>query len=71
MNQPLTIVAEISHTWSNGQPMDSKLISQKFEEVIEVNRERGYQLHSFSLSSAAPSESDLIETIVAVFELKQ
>jgi len=71
MNQPLMIVAEISQTWSNGQPGDSKLLSQKFEEVIEVNRKRGYRLLSFSFSSAAPSESDLIETIIAVFELEQ
>jgi hypothetical protein len=60
---PQTIVAEVSKNWP-GDPED--LLSMRFEEVIEVNRERGYQLQSWHLSRVYVEEA-LNETIIAVF----
>lgn len=70
------IVAEISKTWINGEPADpsTPLLCQSFELAIEVNRLRGYRLHSFQLHALMIDRADdnhddqLVETIIAVFE---
>lgn len=64
------IVAEVSKTWSRG---DSKigranLLSERFELIIEVNRQRGYRLHSFALNQLIADTDSMVETIIAVFE---
>ncbi len=67
------IVAEVSKTWVAGLSKTKLLLAQEFERVIEVNRVRGYRLHSFQLHQVAwPQTSagaeQLVETIIAVFE---
>ncbi len=69
----LFIVAEIATNWPKPWPVPTcELIGAKFEQVIEVNRERGYRLHSWSLNrlmvSTVAGAEELNETIVAVFE---
>ena len=61
------IVAEVSKSWPAviTEPID--IISKRFEEVIRVNRERGYKLNSWQLSAASPSRGIMVETIIAVF----
>lgn len=63
------IVAEITKAWCNGQPVDPTrpMINQQFENVIEVNRQRGYKLLTFNLAQCC-WEAILTETIIAVFE---
>lgn len=62
------IVAEIGKNWpEKGQALEGILISQQFEQVIEVNRRRGYRLISFQFAQLAKGRT-LIETIIAVFE---
>ena len=72
---PQFIVAEVSKNWINGAPVtDNGLLSQIFERVIEVNRQRGYRLYSFSLHRLMTGPDELMnemnETIIAVFELE-
>ncbi len=63
------IVAEVSKSWINGKPVsNSPLLAQSFEAIIEVNRRRGYRLHSFQLHQVMTSITAMNETIVAVFE---
>ena len=63
------IVAEISKNWKNGQEemINSGLICQQFERVINVNFKRGYELHSFQLHRTFVGEA-FNETIIAVFQ---
>lgn len=62
------IVAEISKNWTNGQSPTLRLISEQFEDVIEINFQRGYKLHSFKINVYAPFPHTINETIIAVFE---
>lgn len=66
---PPRIVAEISKNWPEQSP---GLISQKFDEVIDHNRERGYELESWQLgvSQSGIVGVGYVETIIAVFVLK-
>lgn len=67
------IVAEITRNWpgKDHEPGPCDLVSAKFEMVIEHNRQRGYTLESWQLSSVVWADGQgghhLIETIVAVF----
>ncbi len=74
-----TIVAEVSKNWSHvesgGKP---KPIAMLFEEVIEVNRDHGYRLRDWSMTSiqvsrmvGSVSQGHVCETIVAVFDLDE
>jgi hypothetical protein len=65
------IVAEISKSWINGESHTPLLLAQYFERAIEVNRERGYRLHSFQLHRFMVSFEQMNETIIAVFEREQ
>lgn len=58
------IVAEISRNWPTSE---TPLISKQFEEVIQVNRNRGFELESWRLSQVMVPTDHMIETIVAVF----
>lgn len=63
------IVAELSKNWVRNEPfVDTKLITQQFEQVINHNHERGYRLHSFTLHRLIIGDDEMNETIVAVFE---
>ncbi len=67
------IVAEVSKTWKAGRSLTTLLLSEQFELVIEVNRQRGYRLHSFQMHQRYVPISEryaerLVETIIAVFE---
>lgn len=76
------IVAEISKDWTQAQVdqyggESSDLLSGRFERVIDINAERGYELESWRMTSVRmgrfgvldnPSEeSQCNETIIAVF----
>lgn len=65
------IVAEVSKNWIDGLPSSPGVLANEFECVIEVNRKRGYALHSWQLGRVhhrAPSGVGIInETIIAVF----
>jgi hypothetical protein len=65
---PSQIVAEVAKTWSGERVAGDETISRMFERVIRVNAERGYRLHSWRMTSVAPSRKLITETIVAVFE---
>jgi hypothetical protein len=67
VKDPEYIVAEITKNWRDGRPETPGLISRDFEQVIEVNRRRGYVLHKMTLSQYSPAPGELIETIIAVF----
>lgn len=62
------IVAEVSKTWIDGTAESPLLLCERFERVIEVNRQRGYRLHSFTLHQLMTDSHQLVETIIAVFE---
>lgn len=65
---PRFIAGELSKNWRAGEPASTTgLISQQFEGLINHNFQRGYKLHSFSLSQTTDG-ADLNETIIAVFE---
>ena len=74
---PNFIVAEISKNWHRKErigwepDIDGPLICHLFEKVIAVNLDRGYRLHSFSLSQHQDGPDTMIETIIAVFETCQ
>lgn len=72
--KPHFIVAEISKNWDenhNPTEVDSRrLVSGLFEEVILVNRGRGYRLHSWKFDRLLIGRKNINETIVAVFELE-
>lgn len=65
------IVAEISKSWVDGcdvpGPNAGLLLGQQFENVIEINRQRGYELHQFTLSQVLTGPDGLLETVIAVF----
>lgn len=62
------IVAEVSKNWIAGSsPSGPRLICQLFEAVLETNRQRGYELHSFTLHRLLTGPDELNETIIAVF----
>lgn len=64
------IVGELSVNWCSAQPEGQLLLSQRFELLIAVNWERGYELVSFTTSSVLMQEYDgprLNETLIAVF----
>lgn len=64
---PPFIVAEISKNWLDGNAVvDSPILCQQFENVIEFNRQRGYYLHSWKLDRHG-DQGALNETIIAVF----
>jgi len=69
------IVAEITKNWQKDGPV-TDLISQRFENVINVNFNRGYALKDWKISTVVISEANcpelisLTETIIAIFELK-
>jgi hypothetical protein len=71
MSDPHRIVAEISKTWT-GQTSDTRVfLSRRFEEVIEENRKRGYDLESWKFSQLwVPEARQAVETIIAVFVRK-
>jgi len=60
------IVAEVTKNWHPDQT-DAEPICVKFERIIELNLERGYELHSFDLNQVMTNEKTLTETIIAVF----
>lgn len=62
------IVAEISKNWINGESVTVPMLCEQFEHVIDVNRRRGYRLHSFQLHRLRISDEQMNETIIAVFE---
>ncbi len=63
------IVAEVSKSWIDGQPVSTTpLLAESFEFIIETNRQRGYRLHSFQLHRLMASINQMNETILAVFE---
>ena len=63
------IVAEVSKNWVRDKAVvDTPLLSQQFEGVVNRNHKRGYRLHSFSLHRLANGIDELNETIIAVFE---
>ena len=73
--QRQTIVAEISktckvYTHTGETDRAGLFLSIKFEEVIEVNRKRGYKLASWHISQVT-TPLELVETIIAVFTLKE
>ena len=66
------IVAEVSKNWINGLAVvDSGMLCQQFETVINRNWERGYVLHSFELHSIVTDPGRMNETIVAVFRRRR
>ena len=74
-DKPRFIVGEVSKNWlpdgAVAQP-DRPTISMLFEEVIQDAVSRGYQLHSWHLSTVEDHSYGMInETIVAVFELQE
>lgn len=72
-------VAEISKNWpeseaDDGRPVDpdtgkrmTRLLAERFEQVINTNHERGYTLHDWKLDRWSPEPGLLNETIIAVF----
>ena len=68
-DKPERIVAEISKTWPHHYlRMDGPdVLAQRFEAIIERNRDRGYVLESWHFNSTATHDGQLIETIIAVF----
>jgi hypothetical protein len=68
MADQLFIVAEVSKNWpENDHDGMPRLLSERFEAVIERNLQRGYRLHSWRLSQWSPEPGYLNETIIAVF----
>jgi hypothetical protein len=62
------VVAEISKNWERPAPeVGGPLLCQLFEDLIEVNRQRGYELHSFQLHRLMYEQNVMNETIIAVF----
>lgn len=60
---PKRIVGEISISW----PASKAKLSAAFENVIEVNRERGFRLESWQFSQVPMIGGAFNETIIAVF----
>jgi hypothetical protein len=69
MESETFIVAEISKNWPEDNiPGVRRLLSERFEDVINHNRARGYRLDSWRLDRFSPEPGTLNETIIAVFE---
>jgi len=71
MSSPLPfIVGEVSKNWRHGEEVapGRGLLAEQFERLINVNATRGYVLHSFQISRIMTSDTELNETIVAVFQ---
>jgi hypothetical protein len=66
VTDPRMIVAEISVNWTNEQ--GGPPISTRFEEMIAIQEDRGYRLHSFTLHQLLAAPDRMTETIIAVFE---
>jgi len=64
------IVAEVSKNWIDGGEATpgTGLLAEQFERIIELNRRRGYQLHSFQMHRMFFTPGTLNETVIAVFE---
>lgn len=60
------IVAELSKTWPSLDKKDSSILAKRFEEAVEVNRQRGFILESWQLVQNA-TLGGVYETIIAVF----
>lgn len=60
------IVSEVTKNWAIGTPI-ADLLSQKFELVINTNRERGYKLIDWKIYTFS-NHSIYTETIIAIFE---
>ena len=60
------IVAEISKSYVEGLEISKGLLCEKFENVIDVNLQRGYLLQSWQLNRVLDGTT-LNETIIAVF----
>jgi hypothetical protein len=67
VSDPYRIVAEVSKNWFRGDPPSAIFLSQKFEEVIEENRKRGYELESWQFCQTNFHPDIIVETIIAVF----
>lgn len=68
MIDPQFIVGEVSKNWTGGkEDFATGPLCQQFENVIEVNRVRGYRLHSFQVHRLMVG-SCMNETVIAVFE---
>jgi|GEM_PF-6073079 len=65
------IVAEVSKNWHREREPAGPLLCQHFEEVIEVNQQRGYLLYQFALNQVMVSPDEMNETIIAVFRREQ
>jgi hypothetical protein len=68
---PPTVVAEVSRNWPIPTDGDERLLSDKFQHVINFNHDRGYDLKTWQLSRSVTSDDEgqcLNETIIAVFE---
>lgn len=68
------IVAEMSINWPQQttmtglvKPTATGVISNRFEDVIAYNEQRGYELESWKFSQVCIDKDHMIETIVAVF----
>jgi hypothetical protein len=73
---PKFIVAEVSRTWPKPSLESDPTISQKFEQVLAANNERGYELESWDFTTVTTQMFDknercvgncITETIIAVF----
>ena len=64
---PRRIVAEVSTNWRRDTTSPENILAARFEHVISVNRERGYELESWRFSQIEVEEWTLTETIIAVF----
>ena len=66
-NNLSTIVAEISRNWTQENKHEIQhSVSRKFENVIEVNLQRGYKLDNWKFNTIVV-EGEMNETIIAVF----
>lgn len=67
--KPRFIVAELAKNWHAEYVVEpSEFLSQYFERVININRDRGYRLMSWQLHRMMVAPLELNETIIAVFE---
>lgn len=64
---PERFVAEITKNWQHETDIVEGLLSQRFELVIEKNRERGFELEDWKWRSVLMPNNRLCETIIAVF----
>lgn len=61
------IVAEISKNWTGEPGEEVSLLSNRFEQVIKINAERGYVLESWKFFQLMAKPTNMTETIIAVF----